>query len=142
MIYKIIPLFLKNMARPDGLSTFISHNLRSFESNIEINDVCDKYKILNTIKSYYKEYKKILFTPYISDELFFCNKECTFKSSIKIHGIIEKEDINDNDVFEQVYKFFERIFLDIQLSSLTFVFKGIDEQKIYKIKKCKVCKSL
>ncbi len=125
------------MARPDGLSTFVSHNLRSFECNIEINEVCDKYKIFNTIKEYYKEYKKILFIPHISDELFFCEKENIFKPSIRIHGIIEKEDINDNDVFEQVYKFFEAIFLVMQLSSLTFVFKGLDEQKIYKIKKCK-----
>lgn len=122
------------MARSNGLSTFTSSNIRSFNSAINILNIIDKYDLFNTIKDYYENYEKPLFIPYLSDENFFCREEKTFKNSVRIHGIICKEDINDNDVFEQIYSFLEYIFISLKLPYLTFVFKGFNDEKIYNIK--------
>jgi hypothetical protein len=125
---------MKNMARSNGLSTFTSSNIRSFNSTINILNIIDKYDLFNTIKDYYENYEKPLFIPCLSDENFFCREEKTFKNCVRIHGIISKEDINDNDVFEQIYSFLEYIFISLKLPYLTFVFKGFNDEKIYNIK--------
>jgi hypothetical protein len=120
------------MSRSNGLSTFTSSNIRYFESIFYDN----KYKLCNVIGEY-PEVQKLLFIPHISDEAFFCKEENVFKNSVRIRGYIQKEDINDNDVFEQIYSFLEHIFTSMKLFSLSFFFKGFNEEKIYIIRKNK-----
>jgi len=120
------------MARSNGLSTFTSCNSRYFECILYDN----KYKLCNVIGDY-PDIQKLLFIPHISDEAFFCIQEKVFKNSVRIRGYIKKEDINDNDVFEQIYSFLEHIFISMKLFSLHFIFKGFNEEKIYTIKHVK-----
>lgn len=123
------------MARQSGLSTFTSFNFRAFESHI-ILDIHNKnihniHYVYEQIRTYLNPFKTPLKLCVTSEIMFFENKSYDI---VKITSIFEDDNTNDNDLFETIYTFLEHIFVSLSLSSLTFIFKGFDEHKIYKIK--------
>lgn len=118
------------MARQSGLSTFTSFNFRSFEARIVLDDNNIHY-VYEKIRKYLNPFKTPLKLCVTSEIMFFENKSY---DTVKITSIFEDDNTNDNDLFETIYTFLEYIFVSLSLTSLTFIFKGFDEHKIYKIK--------
>lgn len=138
------------MARMNCLSTFTSSEVRMFESNINSikNDLND-FQLYEKIKQYYskdskdsKELKKYSFNPTISKRDVYDVESQMYLYEIVICGIIRNNLINDNDVFEEIYLFLEFLLIELDLRSLTFIFNGFDEKKMYNILNLKYFKPL
>lgn len=120
------------MARQSGLSTFTSYDFRSFETHIVLDKDHNIHYVYEQIRTYVNTFKINLKLCVSSEVMFYENKSYDI---VKVTSIIEEDNINDNDVFEMVYTFLEHMFVLLSLSSLTFVFKGFNEYKTYKILK-------
>ena len=114
--------------RPDGKTNFSAHKVRSFESNIFKSDI-DNFKIYEVIKKSLinNSNKRIVITPYLSKKDVFDYSKNTFVQIIKVSGYILDETVNDNDVFEVLYKFFENIFIELNMIELCFIYKTLNE---------------
>lgn len=130
------------MSRPSGLSSFKSYNVRSFCSTIK----CIGFSSIDInikVKEWMSTQDKYIFEVCVSNvETVFYEKQ--YSPCIKISGFIEDDNISDNDAFEKIYSLFEYLFVELSLTSLTFIFKGfIDEiiadnqHKVYRIEKPK-----
>ena len=96
--------------RPNGKTNFSSHKVRSFESNIFYDD---HFKLYEVIKTYLNNNvnKRLIITPSLSKKDVFDYSKNSFVQFIKVSGYILDDTINDNDVFESLYHFFEYIFI-------------------------------
>jgi hypothetical protein len=112
--------------RPDGKTNFSTHKVRSFESNIFNSD---HFKIYEVIKTYLTSNlnKRIIITPYLSKKDVFDYSKNTFIRIVKVSGHILDDTVNDNDIFEVLYKFFEYIFIELDMKELCFVYKLFNE---------------
>lgn len=112
--------------RPNGKTNFSYHMIRSFKSNI-----ChpDHFKIYDVIRTYLVNNKdnKVIITPELYKIDVFDYSKQTFVQIIKVSGYILDDKVNNNDVFESLYQFFENIFIELDLKELYFVYKSLDE---------------
>ena len=115
--------------RPNGKTNFSYHMVRSFKSNI-----ChpDHFKIYDVIRTYLINNKdnkdnKVIITPELYKIDVFDYSKQTFVQIIKVSGYILDDKVNNNDVFESLYQFFENIFIELDLKELYFVYKSLDE---------------
>ena len=127
--------------RPNGKTNFSSHKVRSFESNIFYDD---HFKLYEVIKTYLNNNvnKRLIITPSLSKKDVFDYSKNSFVQFIKVSGYILDETINDNDVFESLYHFFEYIFIELDMKDLSFIYKSFNEDSsqkelLYKIFKNK-----
>jgi len=128
--------------RSDGKTNFSSYKVRSFESSIPYSN---NFHLFEIIKAYLSSNsnKKVIIKPSLSKEDTFDYSKNTFIPSIKIYGHILDETINDNDIFEELYLFFENIFIELDMKELHFLYKNFNEDpsqreisyKIFKNKK-------
>jgi hypothetical protein len=123
--------------RPDGKTSFSTHKLRSFESNIFHSD---HFKLYEVIKIYLliNLNKRVIITPSLSKKDIFDYSKNSFVQVIKVSGYILDDTINDNDIFEALYQFFEYIFLELDMKDLSFLYKSFNEDSsqkelVYKI---------
>lgn len=119
--------------RPDGKTNFSYHKIRSFESNIIHQD---HFKIYDIIRTYLINNKdnRVIITPELCKIDLFDYSKQTFIQAIKVSGYILDDKVNNNDIFESLYRFFECIFIELDLKELHFVYKPLDEQETsYKI---------
>jgi hypothetical protein len=112
--------------RADGKTNFSSHPVRSFESNIFYQD---HFKIYTIIRTYLinNSNNRVIITPELSKRDVFDYSNHSFIKIIKVSGYILDDTVNDNDVFETLYKFFENIFIELELKELHFVYKSFNE---------------
>jgi hypothetical protein len=131
--------------RPDGKTKFSSRKVRPFKSNVVYSNQFYLYEIIKLYLSS-KLNKRILITPILSKADIFDSSIDGFVSCIKISGYISDDTVNDNDVFEELYLFFENIFIKLELKELSFTYKNLDgpshQTLIYKTKINKTSKSL
>ena len=117
------------MSSPRFLSSFKSYEVRTFFSNIKCNKL-NNFDINIKVKEWMEKNEKHIFEISLSNyETIFYEKE--YCPCIKISGFVEDENINDHDVFEKIYHFFEYLFIELNLPFLSFVFQN----KVYKISK-------
>lgn len=117
------------MSRPNGLSSFSSSSIRTYRGLIKHEN---HFEIYTNIKEWFQQRQhknKYIFDMCISKVDFFCKYNNEFKNYIEIRGEIFDENVNDNDVFEELYLFFEYLFINLKLKNLSF---SIND-KIYKI---------
>lgn len=113
--------------RPDGKTNFSSCKVRSFESNIFNSD---HFKICELIKTYLSTNlnKRVIITPYLSKNDVFDYSKNSFEQVVKVSGYMLDDTVNDNDVFEALYQFFEYIFLSLNMKELYFIYKSFNEE--------------
>ncbi len=122
-------------SRINGIS-FSRCPVRTYEAIIKHDN---HFEIYEKVKQWFADsknkYKFIIKPRLTTEELFSENK---FKKYIVIKGYIEDINLNDNDIFEEVYSFFEYIFIKMEMEELSFYMNSIENTnylfKIYKHK--------
>jgi hypothetical protein len=108
------------MSRPNGLSSFSLSSIRSYESIIKHEN---HFLIYNLTKEWFQQRNskyKLIIDIRLSKIDFFCTHNNDFKNYILINGQIHDDNVNDNDVFEELYGFFEYLFINLKLKNLSF----------------------
>lgn len=111
-------------------STYKSYDVRSFYSIIKSVDFLD---INNKVKQWMKEQENHIFDVCVSnaDTVFYKN---SYQQCVKISGIVEDSEKNDNDIFFKLYSLFEYLFINLEKKvDISFLFEGLQEKKLYKI---------
>jgi hypothetical protein len=126
-------------------STYKSYDIRSFYSLIKSTDYID---INNKVKEWLLKEENHIFDicvsntdiVYDSRNMGLKNEENTvfhnnsYQQCAKISGIIEDNNINDNQAFFKIYSLFEYLFINLEKKiDISFVFEGFQEKKLYKI---------
>jgi hypothetical protein len=116
--------------RPDGKTFFVEYDLRTFETSLNINahELYWEIKKWIEIRNNKNNILKISKMSFIKQDIFDII-DCKIKSSIKINGIVYNNNINDFDIFEEIYLFLEFMVLEFNKKELIFVFGN----KVYKI---------
>jgi hypothetical protein len=118
------------MSRPNGLSSFTTSSIRYYKSIVKHEN---HFIIYQHIKDWFQQRQhkhKFIFDICISKIDYYCTHSNEFKNYIEIHGQIFDENVNDNDVFEELYLLFEYLFINLKLKTISF---SINDQ-IHKIK--------
>jgi len=124
--------------RSDGKTNFSVHKFRTFNSTISHSNHFQIYEIIKSYLSNNTNKKRIIIKPSLSKEDIYDHNINTFVSSIRVSGYILDDNINDNDIFEALYLFFEYIFLQLDIKELYFIYNNLNEdpserELIYKI---------
>ncbi len=129
------------MSRPSGKSKLTSYDYRYFESTIKCDD---HYLIYQKVKEWFSLNSSIIYEPILTkvdildiilDDHNHHNhhKEIKYKSCINIRGHIIDNKVNDFDVFEELYNFFEFLFLELKVKEISFIFRDSEEIKFHQI---------
>lgn len=106
--------------RPDGLSSYSIFPIKYYEAIIKHEN---HFAIYQKVKEWFEKriskYKFII-SIQLSKQDFFCTHSNDFKTYIKIQGQILEENISDNDIFEELYTFFEYLFIQLKMKELSF----------------------
>lgn len=118
--------------RPDGKTNFSSHKVRSFESTIFHSD---HFQVYEVIKKYLINIpnKRVIIVPHLSKEDVFDYSKNSFIQVIKISGHIIDETLktlNDIDIFEVLYLFFENIFIELNMKELSFLYNSYNDDNL------------
>lgn len=115
--------------RPDGKTNFSSHKVRSFESTIFHSD---HFQVYEVIKKYLisNKNKRVVIVPHIYKEDVFDYSKNSFVQFIKISGHILDETVNDIDIFEVLYLFFENIFIELNMTELSFLYNSYNDDNV------------
>jgi hypothetical protein len=109
------------MARMNGISTFTSSEVRTFDAYL--SNLSSPFKLYEKIKEYFLEHSsylshsKNLFQIRISKQDIYDIESSNYSSEMVISGIITDDKLNtlntlnDNDVFEKIYSFLEFLFV-------------------------------
>jgi len=120
------------------ISTYKSCDVRSFQSIIKSSNFID---INNKVKEWMLIQEDYIFDVCVSNGDIVFHKN-SYQSCVKIAGIIDDNNINDNEVFFKLYSLFEYLFINLEkcetvngLKSvdISFVFEGFSERKLYKL---------
>lgn len=123
-------------SRPSGLSSYSISSFRSYEAVIKYEN---HFTIYQKVKEWFEKRDskyKFIINIRITKEDFFCIYSNEFKCYLKIYGQIFDENVNDNDVFEELYSFFEFLFIELNMKELHFHISNMfHEENIVKIYK-------